>query len=161
MARSGLQLAKWLMHFRIAAKRLGILKRGRHVLIVKNIPLHSQCYSAEQKSKIRLTLIMREVKFLIDAWPTALFPISLQKFHPLYVGCRAFLSPLKNSYNIQYMYNIPQQPLGLSKAGQALILRNTRKVLKSARCQMEAFTTDNYGRRNFTKEDLKEDCGST
>lgn len=31
------------------------------------------------------------------------------------------------------------------------------KVLKSAKCQTEDFTTDSYGRRNFTKKDLKED----
>lgn len=91
MARFDLQWAQQLTYSRTVAKRSGILKQGRHVLIVTNIPLHSQCYSAEQKSKVRLMLIMREVKFLIDACPTALFSISLQKFQPPYVGCRAFL----------------------------------------------------------------------
>lgn len=85
---------------------------------------------------------------------TVLFPISWQMFQPLQVGLQGVPEgQLQNKYNIQSMYNIPQQPLALSKAGQTLVLRNT---LKSARHRTKAFTSDNYG-RNFAKENLQED----
>lgn len=111
------------MHFRIIAKLSGILKQGGHMLIIKNIPLHSVllCWAAKQGktqadnegSKIfNRCLAHSPLPYFFAEISTSL--------------CRMFL---KNKYNIQYMYNIPQQPLGWSKAGQALILRNTWKCL--------------------------------